>query len=81
MREKKRLKLSLTLSILEKLKNSIFEIPIIPQTLNINHSLYYVRKIFRKANVSFPLIRLRTCAHQGVRSYSFSKDFAYVLNE
>ena len=26
----------LTLSVPEKLKNSIFEIPIIPQTLNIN---------------------------------------------
>ena len=27
----------LTLSLLEKLKNSIFQIPIIPQTLNINN--------------------------------------------
>ena len=29
--------LTLTLSIPEKFKNSIFEIPIIPQTLNINN--------------------------------------------
>ena len=29
---------TLTLSLLEKLKNSIFEMPIIPQTLNINNS-------------------------------------------
>ena len=28
----------LTLSLLEKLKNLIFEIPIIPQTLNISNS-------------------------------------------
>ena len=28
---------ALTLSVLEKLKNSIFEMPIIPQTLNINN--------------------------------------------
>ena len=28
---------SLTLSVLEKLKNLIFELPIIPQTLNINN--------------------------------------------
>ena len=32
-----RLFTSLTLSVPEKLKNSIFEIPIIPQTLNINN--------------------------------------------
>ena len=31
------LKFYLTLSVLEKLKNSIFEILIIPQTLNINN--------------------------------------------
>ena len=32
-----RLFISLILSVPEKLKNSIFEIPIIPQTLNINN--------------------------------------------
>ena len=30
-------KLILTLSVLEKLKNLIYDIPIIPQTLNINN--------------------------------------------
>ena len=32
------------------------------------------------ANISYPLIRTRTCACQGVRSVSFSENFAYVLN-
>ena len=40
----------------------------------------YVRKIFQKTNISNPLIRIRTCAYQGVRNISFSEDFAYVLN-
>ena len=39
----------------------------------------YIRKIFRKANISNPLIRTRTCAYQGVRNVSFSENFAYVL--
>ena len=41
-------------------------------------SIKYVRKIFRKANISNPLIR--TCAYQGVRNVSLSENFAYVLN-
>ena len=40
----------------------------------------YVRKIFRNSNISNSLIRTRTCAHQGVRIVSFSKNVAYVLN-
>ena len=40
----------------------------------------YVRKIFRKTDISKPLIRTRTCAYQGVRNISFSETFAYVLN-
>ena len=43
-------------------------------------SIKYVHKIFRKTNISNPLIRPRTCAYQGVRNNSFSKIFAYVLN-
>ena len=39
----------------------------------------YVRKIFRKTNISTPLICTRTCAYQGVRNVSFSENFAYVL--
>ena len=42
--------------------------------------IWYVRKIFRKTNVSYLLIRTPTCAYQGVRNVSFSKNFAYVLN-
>ena len=41
----------------------------------------YVRKIFRKTNISNILIRTRTCAYQGVTNVSFSENFAYVLNE
>ena len=40
----------------------------------------YVRKVFRKTNISNPLIRTRTCAEQGVRNVSFSENSAYVLN-
>ena len=40
----------------------------------------YVRKIFRRTNISNPLIRTRTCAYQGVRNVSFSKNFEYVPN-
>ena len=43
-------------------------------------SIKWVRKIFRKTNSSNPLIRIRTCAYQGVRNVSFSENFAYVLN-
>ena len=38
-------------------------------------------KIFRKTNISYPLIRIRTCAYQGIRNVSFSKNFENVLNE
>ena len=45
-------------------------------------SINYLRKIFRKTNISPPpLIRTRTCAYQGVRNGSFSESFAYILNE
>ena len=40
----------------------------------------FVRKIFRKTNISNPLICTRSCAYQGVRNVSFSENFAYVLN-
>ena len=36
---------------------------------------------FRKTNISYPLIRVCTCAYQGVRKVSFSENLAYVLNE
>ena len=35
---------------------------------------------FRKTNISYPLIRTRGCAYQGVRIVSFSDNFMYVLN-
>ena len=43
-------------------------------------SIKYVRKTFRKTNISKPLIRIRTCAYQGVKNVIFSEKYAYVLN-
>ena len=40
----------------------------------------YVRKIFRKTNISNPLIRTRTWAYQGARNVSISENFVYVLH-
>ena len=37
-------------------------------------------KMFPKTNISYPLIRTRTCAYQEVRHYLL-KNFTYVLNE
>ena len=42
---------------------------------------YYVRKIFRKTNISYPLIHTCTYTYHGLRNFSFSGYFAYVLNE
>ena len=38
------------------------------------------KNIFQKTNISYPLIRTRMCAYEGVRKVSFSKNFAYLLN-
>ena len=43
--------------------------------------IQYVHKIFRKANISYLLIRTRPYPYQGVRNVSFSGNFPYVLNE
>ena len=42
----------------------------------------YVRKIFRKSNISKPLIRTLTFTYQvrNVRNVSFAENSAYVLN-
>ena len=61
----------------------------IPLVLNITGQLktskgsfiWYVRKIFRKTDISYPLIRMRICAYQGVRNNTFYENFAYVLND
>ena len=37
-------------------------------------------KFSKKTNISYPLIRTRTCAYQEVRNVSFSENFVYVLN-
>ena len=35
-----------------------------------------VRQIFRKTDISYPLIRTRTCGYQGVRNVRFSENLA-----
>ena len=37
------------------------------------------RQIFRKANISYPLIRIRTCAYQGVKNVRFSEILACFI--
>ena len=41
----------------------------------------HARKIFGKANISYPLIHTLTCVYHGVKNFSFSENFAYLLNE
>ena len=36
-------------------------------------------QIFRKTNISYPLIRTRTCAYQGVRNIRFSENLACLI--
>ena len=43
-------------------------------------SVKYVRKIYRKTNISNPLIRTSACGYQEVRNVSFPENFAYVPN-
>ena len=44
--------------------------------LTISLSTY--AKLFKKTNISYPLIHLCTCAYQGLRNVSSSKNFAYM---
>ena len=37
------------------------------------------RQIFRKTDISYPLIRARTCAYQEVRNVCFSENLAYLV--
>ena len=41
---------------------------------------HYVRKLFRKTNIFYPLIHTRNYAYQGVGKFSFLENFVYVLN-
>ena len=43
--------------------------------------VYYIHKIFRKTNISYPLLRTWTCLYQGVKNVSFSENFANVINK
>ena len=42
--------------------------------------IQYACKIFQKTNISYPLIRTRTCPCQGLRNISLSENFVHVLN-
>ena len=44
-------------------------------------SIWYMGKVFRKTNISHPLIRTCKCEYYGVRNVSFSENLAYLLNE
>ena len=44
------------------------------------YTFKYVRKNIKKTNIFYPLIRTRTCARQGVRNVSSSKNFGYLLD-
>ena len=52
----------------------------LPPLIQKGSPIKYVRIIFRKTNISNPLIRTHTCAYQGIRNVSFSENFAYILN-
>ena len=45
-----------------------------------DHLFSTFAKFSDKTNISYPLIRTRTCAYQGVKNVSFSENFANVLN-
>ena len=45
------------------------------------HSFGTYTKFSGKTNISYPLIRKRTCVYKGVRNVIFSKTFASVINE
>ena len=42
-----------------------------PNSAKGSSSIWYIRKIFRKTNISYPLIRTHTCTYPGVRNVSF----------
>ena len=44
-------------------------------------AIYLVRTQTRNGKISYPLIRTRTCAYQGVKNITSLETFAYVLNE
>ena len=46
-----------------------------------NTSQHSAAKSFRKTNISYPLIRTRTCAYQEVRNVSFSENFCCRILE
>ena len=43
-------------------------------------SIQQLCKVFRKTNISYPLMRTCACAYQGAKNVSFSKNTAQVLN-
>ena len=45
--------------------------------LNFLRTQNYVYKIFRKNNISYPLMRTRTCWYEGVRNNDFLENYLY----
>ena len=70
--------LMFTLNKVTLLSKSAFLICI--SVYNEGSSIWYVPKILRNTNISYPLIRTRSCAYQGVTNFSFPENFTYVLN-
>ena len=51
------------------------------EIIHRDHPFSTYVKIFGKTNISYPLTHALTRTYQGVRNISFSKNFAYALNE
>ena len=64
------------MDFLNHLKYSYFNFPFFFRIIHLVRT-----QMFRKTNISYPLVRTRTCAYQGVRNISFSGYFPYPLNE
>ena len=64
------------MATLELRIKTIYKILILKQ-----EKYHLVRKILRKNNISYFLIRTCTCAYQGVRNVSFSENVVNILND
>ena len=53
---------------------------IVPMQLKLRLEIIHLVRL-QNFPKNYTLIRIRTCAYQGVRNISFSENFANVLNE
>ena len=70
----KKMQLKLPIFAYEKGQNSFVFV-------NQGHSFRTYANFFRKNKIFYPLIHKHTCAYLGVRTVSFSENFAYLTNE